>query len=329
MPGGRLTHEHRRRIASGLAEGLGYAQIARQLGRPTSTIAREVARNGGSESYQADRAQHATGERARRRKPAPRPEQPLPDTRGRDPEVVREFVDRFAGLLAQAGLPRMAARVLACLVSTDAGALTAAELVRRLRVSPASVSKAVGYLEGLEIIRRERDSPRRRERYLVDDDAWLRSWVTSARTNAMWAEAAQQGVTVFGPATPAGNRLAAMGRFFARLSEDMSGGPSLAAGQDALTVLAALLHAGTPLTVDQLETALGWPADRVTDALRDAERHPEATDPIVLGRTDSGACTIGARSDRLSAAQRTALDRVHATIRGLGLPTRGGRQRAE
>ena len=34
MPGGRLTHQDRERIGSGLAQGLGYAEIARQLGRP-------------------------------------------------------------------------------------------------------------------------------------------------------------------------------------------------------------------------------------------------------------------------------------------------------
>ena len=43
MPGGRLTQEDRRHIAAGLAEGLGYAEIARRLGRPTSTVSREVA----------------------------------------------------------------------------------------------------------------------------------------------------------------------------------------------------------------------------------------------------------------------------------------------
>ncbi|NUR92305.1 MAG: helix-turn-helix domain-containing protein, partial [Nonomuraea sp.] len=66
MPGARLTHDERRRIADGLAEGLGYAEIARRLARPTSTISREVGRNGGSYGYRADPAQKATGERARR-----------------------------------------------------------------------------------------------------------------------------------------------------------------------------------------------------------------------------------------------------------------------
>ena len=69
MPGGRLIHEDRRRIAAWLGEGLGYAEIGRRLDRPTSTISREVGRNVASGTYQPARAQHAADQRARRRKP--------------------------------------------------------------------------------------------------------------------------------------------------------------------------------------------------------------------------------------------------------------------
>ncbi|MBN6050808.1 helix-turn-helix domain-containing protein, partial [Nonomuraea sp. RK-328] len=69
MPGGRLTQPERRRIAAGLAEGLSYSEIARSLRRPTSTVTREIARNGGPSGYQPDRAHLATERRARRRKP--------------------------------------------------------------------------------------------------------------------------------------------------------------------------------------------------------------------------------------------------------------------
>ena len=56
MPGGRLTQQERQQIALGLADGLAYAEIARRLDRPTSTITREVMRNGGPTSYRADLA---------------------------------------------------------------------------------------------------------------------------------------------------------------------------------------------------------------------------------------------------------------------------------
>ncbi|MCL7379139.1 GbsR/MarR family transcriptional regulator [Streptomyces sp. 35G-GA-8] len=315
MPGGRLTHQDRRGIASGLAEGLGYAEIARRLNRPTSTISREVARNGGSHGYLADHAHHSTERRARRRRPVPPPESPGPPSsasasasNGNDPEAVRAFAEEFAALMVSTGLPRMAARVLARLVTTDSGALTSAELVRQLRVSPASVSKAIGYLEGLELVRRERDPHHRRELYLIDDDVWLRTWLTSARTNAMLADVSRRGAEILDTATPAGARLDQMRQFFVQLSDDMAGGPTAAVFSDTLTVLAALVHAVTPRTVDQLAVALGWPPERVADALDSAERHPDIADPVALRRYDgTGAWALIARADRLTPAQREAL----------------------
>ncbi|MGW5118432.1 helix-turn-helix domain-containing protein, partial [Streptomyces noursei] len=60
MSGGRLTQQERRQIARGLADDLAYAEIARRLGRPTSTVTREVMRNGGPTDYRADLAHRAT-----------------------------------------------------------------------------------------------------------------------------------------------------------------------------------------------------------------------------------------------------------------------------
>ncbi|MFC5826349.1 MarR family transcriptional regulator [Nonomuraea insulae] len=64
----------------------------------------------------------------------------------------------------------MTARVLTCLYTNDSGSLTAAELVQRLQVSPASISKAIGELERHELIRRESDPRRRRDRSVIDPD---------------------------------------------------------------------------------------------------------------------------------------------------------------
>ncbi|MEV5543041.1 helix-turn-helix domain-containing protein [Saccharopolyspora shandongensis] len=307
MPGGRLTHEDRRRIAAWLADGLGYAEIGRQLGRPTSTISREVARNAALGDYLADHAQQAAGHRARRRKPA-RPAEPATD--GQSTEVARDFVDQFAARLAATGLPRMTARVFVCLLTADAGGLTAADLVHRLQVSPASVSKSIGYLEAMELVVRQQDSGGRRERYAIDDDVWLRAWQADTGAHGEIATAAQRGIEIFGADTTAGARLGKMGRFFARLSEQMSGSTlAEAVVHDALTVLAALAHAGRPLTLDALATALGWPRERATAAL-DAIRHqPAIADPLALRATGPEMYTLTARPDRLSPAQRAALEK--------------------
>jgi DNA-binding transcriptional ArsR family regulator len=181
MPGGRLTQQERQQIALGLADGLAYAEIARHLDRPTSTITREVMRNGGPTAYRADLAHRATERRAhRRRQAAPRRTNGPPQTRGRDAEAVRDYEETFTTLLMQQGLPKMMSRVLTSLYTSDAGNLTASELVARLQVSPASVSKAIARLESQGLVRRERDE-RRRERYVVDDDVWYQSTIASAR----------------------------------------------------------------------------------------------------------------------------------------------------
>ncbi|MEU8971097.1 helix-turn-helix domain-containing protein [Streptomyces monashensis] len=222
MPGGRLTQQERQQIALGLADGLAYAEIARRLDRPTSTVTREVMRNGGPTSYRADLAHRATERRAhRRRQSPPRDPKTPPQPYGRDAEAVREYEETFTTVLIASGTPKMMARVMSCICLSDAGSLTASELVQRLQVSPASVSKAVAFLDEQGMIRRERDE-RRRERYIVDDDIWYQSMMASARSTAQLVETARQGVGVFGPGTPAGTRLENIARFLAFVSESIA-----------------------------------------------------------------------------------------------------------
>lgn len=224
MPGGRLTPDDRRRIATGLTQGLGYAEIARQLGRPTSTVSREVTRNGGPGRYRADLAHAATVVRSRRRVPRPkRIEKPLgTDEYGRTPEVVADFSTQFAELFIHTGLPKMAAAVLARCYAADTGSATAAELVRFLRVSPATVSAAVGYLEGRDLIRRERDAGTRRDRYFVDESAWYRATLADARTNELLAAKARDGAATLGAQTPAGHRLLGMSEYLGKVGLDIT-----------------------------------------------------------------------------------------------------------
>ncbi|SEE43393.1 GbsR/MarR family transcriptional regulator [Jiangella alba] len=222
MPGGRLTQRERQQIALGLADDLAYAEIARRIGRPTSTVTREVMRNGGPTGYRADAARRATERRAHRRTPAPSPAPPAaPPVRGRDAEAVRAYEEAFAALLMQSGLPRIAAQVLTALLTTDAGSLTAAELAQRLGVSPASVSKAVTFLDRQGLVVRRRDDGRR-ERYAADNDVWYQSMLATARSNAQLAETARQGVGVLGRGTPAAVRLENIARFIDFVSESIA-----------------------------------------------------------------------------------------------------------
>ncbi|MFF5722813.1 helix-turn-helix domain-containing protein [[Kitasatospora] papulosa] len=219
MPGGRLTQQERQQIALGLGDGLAYAEIARRLDRPTSTITREVMRNGGPVGYRADLAHRATEQRTRRRRQSsPREAEAFPQPHGRDAVAVKEYEEVFTTVMMASGTPRMMARVMACLYITDSGSLTAAELVQRLQVSPASISKAITFLEGQGLVRRERDE-RRRERYVVDDDVWYRATIASAQALMQVIETARQGVGVLGPGTPAAVRLENIARFLDFIGE--------------------------------------------------------------------------------------------------------------
>ncbi|MFI2487865.1 MarR family transcriptional regulator [Promicromonospora kroppenstedtii] len=222
MPGGRLTRQERQQIALGLADDLSYAEIARRLDRPTSTVTREVLRNGGPTGYRAEVAHRATERRAHRsRQATPRDAQPAPQAHGRDAAAVADFEESLTGVLMASGLPRMTARVLTCLFTTDAGSVTAAELVQRLQVSPASVSKAITFLESQGLVRRERDEGGRRERYVADNDVWYQSTIASARANDQLAATAREGVVVLGASTPAAARLENIARFLDFISESI------------------------------------------------------------------------------------------------------------
>jgi predicted transcriptional regulator len=220
MPGGRLTQQERQQIAVGLADGLAYAEIARRLDRPTSTVTREVMRNGGPTGYRADLAHHATQRRTQRRtQTAPRGAQAAPQPYGRDAEAVEEFQEALTTVLMTSGLPKMMARVMGCLYTADTS-LTASDLAQRLQVSPASVSKAVTFVADLDLIRRESDG--RRERYVIDNDLWYQSMLRSIRDNDRFSETARQGAAVLGRDTPAGNRLENAARFLDFVSESLN-----------------------------------------------------------------------------------------------------------
>jgi DNA-binding transcriptional regulator GbsR (MarR family) len=219
MPGDKLTLQDRRQIAAGLRDGLTYAAVGRRVGRPTSTVTREVMRNGGPRSYDADQAHRASARQVRRHRPASLA--PPQGSGGPDPRIMDEVTAQSTELMIQAGLPHMMARVLAALFMTDSGCLTSAELVRRLHVSPASISKAVGYLESQELIRRERDPHSRAERYVIDDDVLFQSIMASARNQTKIAEACEIAARKLGVTTPAGARLENMSQFLLRVIDDL------------------------------------------------------------------------------------------------------------
>ena len=203
LPGGRLTRQERRQIALGPADSLPYAEFARCLGRPTSTVAREVMRNGGPTTYRADLAHRATERRARRRRPASsRGPESLPQPHGGDAEAMAvaaqgaaqrgeedvAYEERFSGVLMASGLTRMAARMLICSVHHRRGQ------PHRVPTRPASPGHSGVRLQGDRLPgepeprppatrRTPPRPPRRRRRTLPPDDDRRRPIQRPARRN--------------------------------------------------------------------------------------------------------------------------------------------------
>lgn len=132
----------------------------------------------------------------------------------RDEEAVHRFVERFAASLADAGWPRMAARVFTALLASDSGALTAAELSAVLGISPAAVSGAVRYLIHLDLVTRERERGTRRDLYRVENEAWQSALSRRDAALAKWTVGLLEGADVLGPRTPAGERMTEAAEFF-------------------------------------------------------------------------------------------------------------------
>ena len=82
-------------------------------------------------------------------------------------EALLRVVEGMAGILNEAGIPRMPARVLAYMLADDADRYTSAALAEGLRVSPAAISEAVRHLTATRMAVKEREPGKRAELYRV------------------------------------------------------------------------------------------------------------------------------------------------------------------
>jgi DNA-binding transcriptional regulator GbsR (MarR family) len=136
-------------------------------------------------------------------------------------EEVSRFIERFASVLVEGGMPRMPARAFAALLATDSGRLTAAELAELLQVSPAAVSGAVRYLTQVSLVTREREPGSRKDVYLLHDDQWYEAIIRREPLLTRWQRAIVDGIDAVGADSPAGARLRDTADFFEFLTAEM------------------------------------------------------------------------------------------------------------
>jgi predicted transcriptional regulator len=131
------------------------------------------------------------------------------------------YLERFASVLVAAGIPPMPARVFVALLVADSGRLSAAELARRLQVSPAAVSGGVRYLIQVGLVHKERVPGSRQDYYRMPDDVWSDMFRLRDQVMQRWAALVREGIELLGPGTPAGMRLAEHATFFDFVSAEM------------------------------------------------------------------------------------------------------------
>ena len=137
------------------------------------------------------------------------------------PEEISRFAERFAGVLANSGVPTMSARVIGRMLVSPAGTMTSAELADSLRISQPAVSGAVRQLLQVGFISRERIPGSRKDHYRVRDDVF--SVILERRNSALaeWESTSRSGVELFGEDTPVGRRLSEAADFFAFIHKDL------------------------------------------------------------------------------------------------------------
>lgn len=221
LPGGGLTRQERRQIALGPADSLRYAEIARRLGRPTSTITREDAQR---------RPDHLP-----RRPGPPRHRTPYPPAQARI--LARAGVGPRAAWTRRRGPGRVRGEVhrrphgFGPHEDGGPGADLSVHHRRgqphRVPTRPAPPGQPGVRLQGDRLPGEPEPRPpgrdeRRHDRYVVDDELFCLATIAGARSNDQLVETALRGVSVLGLHTPAATRLANIARFLDLIGESVT-----------------------------------------------------------------------------------------------------------
>jgi DNA-binding transcriptional regulator GbsR (MarR family) len=135
-----------------------------------------------------------------------------------DANVVAE---RMALALAQGGLQKATARVLAAFLFAEQDSVTAGDLGEQLGISSGAVSGAIKMLSTVGLIERMPAPGSRREHYRLREGAWATLMsVQNGMLQAMF-ETADQGIGAVGEDSTPGRRLVEMRDFYAYLMREL------------------------------------------------------------------------------------------------------------
>jgi biotin operon repressor len=147
-------------------------------------------------------------------------EKMMDDETGQHPDVLRAM-ERFAVLLADAGMPRMPSRLFAYLLAADADDHTAAELAAGLQVSPAAISGAVRYLQHVGFVVRGREPGTRLDHYRLRDDLWYEMYTSRVALLISWEKVLGEAADLLEPGSAGVARLHESQEFIAFVRADL------------------------------------------------------------------------------------------------------------
>ncbi len=137
---------------------------------------------------------------------------------------MRQFIERFATMLAQAGVPLMPARVFVALLTADAPRLTADDIAGILQVSPAAVSGAVRYLLPIGLVTRETQPGSRRYWYQTPRNVWVEISKFQDQVMSRWSQTLRDGLDLISPDSLASGADARLDHVFRLRSERTAAG---------------------------------------------------------------------------------------------------------
>ncbi|BCJ36427.1 hypothetical protein Athai_39300 [Actinocatenispora thailandica] len=134
---------------------------------------------------------------------------------------LAELAESFALTMAQSGMQKATARVLAALLFSSDETMTAGELGEQLQLSSGSVSGAIKQLTPIGLIERVPAPGSRRDHFRVRSGAWA---TLMGGQNAMFhvmQHAARDGIDIAGADSVTGRRLDEMHDFYRYMATEL------------------------------------------------------------------------------------------------------------
>ncbi|GAB7142275.1 MarR family transcriptional regulator [Mycobacterium riyadhense] len=135
--------------------------------------------------------------------------------------MQREVAEQLALVLADHGMQRMTARVLAALLFTEQPTMTMGELADQLQASSGAISGAIRMLTSVGLVERVPAPGSRRDHYRLRDDAWAIQYTNQNHATSAVLAAANAGIAATDDDSLARHRLTQMRDFYTFLLDEI------------------------------------------------------------------------------------------------------------